>query len=262
MPEGSEERFHGWGVMGLPFDSGHVLALRRFPASSVGPGYTAVWHRASDGRWTMYVSVAPRFACPRYFGRAVSRVVETEIVISWSGPRSFRVVTGDAGFHWDVSVVATPATRLLNAVAGAVPEGLWRSPSALGVMARLAGSLLEVGTLRLHGRVPNGHRFRGSPRRLWLVDRSSAMVGGRGIGAPGPLDRQARLGDFWIPQRGLLAFGDSVFNPPDAAVHRGPPPARSNGPGSGGSSAGAGSRGAPSGPTSSPPSGTGPGSRR
>jgi len=34
---GREERFFGYGVMGLPFASEHVLALRRFTASSVGP---------------------------------------------------------------------------------------------------------------------------------------------------------------------------------------------------------------------------------
>ena len=38
LPAGSEERFNGYGVMGLPFASGHVLAMRRFPASSIGPG--------------------------------------------------------------------------------------------------------------------------------------------------------------------------------------------------------------------------------
>ena len=35
-PPGSGERFAGYGVMGLPFRSGHVLALRRSPASSIG----------------------------------------------------------------------------------------------------------------------------------------------------------------------------------------------------------------------------------
>ncbi len=48
LPEGVDERFSGYGVMGLPFASGHILALRRFPASSVGPAYTSVWHRDSD----------------------------------------------------------------------------------------------------------------------------------------------------------------------------------------------------------------------
>jgi hypothetical protein len=38
LPPGAQERFFGYGVMGLPFRSGHILALRRFPASSIGPG--------------------------------------------------------------------------------------------------------------------------------------------------------------------------------------------------------------------------------
>jgi hypothetical protein len=37
------------------------------------------------------------------------------------------------------------------------------------------------------------------------------VVEGADLGAPGPLDRQAHLRDFWIPQRGLLAFGESTF---------------------------------------------------
>jgi len=49
LPAGSEERFFGYGVMGLPFRSGHVLGLRRFPASSIGPGYRSVWHRDPQG---------------------------------------------------------------------------------------------------------------------------------------------------------------------------------------------------------------------
>jgi hypothetical protein len=48
LPAGSEERFNGYGLMGLPLASGHILAMRRFPASSVGPGYTSVWHRGPE----------------------------------------------------------------------------------------------------------------------------------------------------------------------------------------------------------------------
>ena len=38
LPSGPEERFAGYGVMGVPFSSGYILALRHFPASSVGSG--------------------------------------------------------------------------------------------------------------------------------------------------------------------------------------------------------------------------------
>jgi hypothetical protein len=76
LPPGSEERFFGYGVMGLPFKSGHLLGLRRFPASSIGPGYRSVWHRAPDGRWTFYQDQPPEMACTRYFGDEVDEVRE------------------------------------------------------------------------------------------------------------------------------------------------------------------------------------------
>ena len=50
--DAQRERFRGYGVMGLPFESGHVLGLRRFPVSSIGPDYTSIWHRSPDGRWS------------------------------------------------------------------------------------------------------------------------------------------------------------------------------------------------------------------
>ncbi len=68
LPAGSNERFNGYGVMGLPFRSAHVLAMRRFPVSSVRPGYTSVWHRKPDGDWVFYANVSPRQACTRFFG--------------------------------------------------------------------------------------------------------------------------------------------------------------------------------------------------
>ena len=60
LPQGNEERFAGYGVMGLPFASGHVLGLRRWPASSLGKGYTSVWHRNSEGQWTFIQNAPPQ----------------------------------------------------------------------------------------------------------------------------------------------------------------------------------------------------------
>ena len=53
------EHFSGWGIMGLPFRSGHILGLRRFPATSIGPGYTSLWHRDPAGTWTFYADAQP-----------------------------------------------------------------------------------------------------------------------------------------------------------------------------------------------------------
>ena len=64
LPE--HEYVRGWGVSGLPFDSGHVLALRVFPENDFSP-YRTLWHRDPDGQWSIYVDgVRLDTACPRY----------------------------------------------------------------------------------------------------------------------------------------------------------------------------------------------------
>ena len=49
LPPGSCERVSGYGVMGLPFSSGHVLGLRRWTAASIGDAFTSIWHRDPAG---------------------------------------------------------------------------------------------------------------------------------------------------------------------------------------------------------------------
>ena len=59
LPDGDDERFSGYGVMAVPFSTGHLLAMRHFHASSIGPGYTSIWHWSPEGRWTFYTSIDP-----------------------------------------------------------------------------------------------------------------------------------------------------------------------------------------------------------
>jgi hypothetical protein len=133
LPPGSEERFFGYGVMGLPFRSGHVLGLRRFPASSIGPGYRSIWHRDPDGRWTFYQDQPAELACTRYFGAEVDEVRQGPIRIDWTGPRGFEVRAGDGELEWMVEVGSTPVTRALNGlgsvlpVRAGAPQPCWRS---------------------------------------------------------------------------------------------------------------------------------------
>jgi hypothetical protein len=42
-----------------------------------------------------------------------------------------------------------------------------------------------------------------APTQLWVVADSQAVLNGRDLGPSGPLLRQARLGDFRMPQRGI-----------------------------------------------------------
>ena len=53
FPWPDHEYVRGWGVFGLPFDSGHYLALRVFPQNDFAP-YITVWHRDPQGRWSIF----------------------------------------------------------------------------------------------------------------------------------------------------------------------------------------------------------------
>jgi len=211
LPAGTEDRFSVYGVMGLPFASGHVLALRRFPSSSVGPGYTSVWHRDPAGRWTFYADVARRLARARFFGPAIERAVVDAVRVAWTGARSFVVTVPSAGLAWAVHLGATPLSRLLNAAAGVLPQRAWRDGRALAALGVVASRAFDLGRLSLSGCVPNGQRFRATPRVVWSVDASSALLGGESLGPIDPQLSQSRLGDFWIPRRSVFVIGQVFF---------------------------------------------------
>ena len=70
--------------MGMPFASGHYLALRDMVATSVGPAYRAIWHRDPDGHWTIHTTGPAELTCPRYFGSMTAVAHAPRIDVSWS----------------------------------------------------------------------------------------------------------------------------------------------------------------------------------
>jgi hypothetical protein len=185
----------------------------------VGPGYHSVWHRDPAGEWTFYADVEPLSSCNRYFGAGVREFRRTEIIVNWPGPRHLTIDMPIESFHWEVTVAATPITRIMNMIGSVMPNGLWHNRRFLGVMGTLAGPMLGAGRVNLSGTVPNHQAYKATPRLMWLVKSSSARLGNEDFGQTGPLDRQAFLGDFAIPQRGILVVGQSYFEPFDATIH-------------------------------------------
>lgn len=216
LPSGDGDRFTVFGVMGLPFASGHYLALRDFPAASFLPpsipGYRSVWHRDPDGVWTFYATTPGPLSCARYFSSATSvDAVQCPIETDWDDDYTL-TVTIPGKLRWTVAFRATPTTRLLSTIGTMLPEGAWTSSSALGVIGRCAGMLLGAGQIRLAGASPNGQRFRVAPKQMWEVCASHAELDGQDLGSVAPLRTQARLGDFRLPQRGLGVVGQARFS--------------------------------------------------
>lgn len=205
------EEMAGFGVVSLPFASGEILCLRRFPASTFGPGYDSVWHRSADGAWTVYTTVAPELSCPRFIGADIARAVETPIEIAWTGPFDLLVRVPAAALEWRMRMASTPVTRLMNGMMALMPAALYRSNLVLGLMSAMSTVLLGAGRFRLWGRISNRQWFQAGPRKVWMIPTAHASIGGRELGALGPLARQAALGDFALPQRGVFMLGGISF---------------------------------------------------
>lgn len=219
LPAGDDDRVSGFGIMGLPFDSGHYLAYRDFPASSFSPAYRSVWHRDADGRWTFYATTPAEQSCSRYFSVATTiPAVECDITTTWTDPWSL-VITIPGLLRWTVGMSSTPATRAVSRLGRAMPEWAWASVPVLAGMGRVAGPLLRTGGMRLAGTAPNGQNFRVAPRQIWAVRRSRAVLDGTSLGAVGRLATQSRLADFRLPQRGLCVIGTARFDSFDSCRH-------------------------------------------
>ena len=202
---GPGDAFSGYAVIGLPFQSGHVLALRRFSASSLGPVYTSVPASRSRGSLDLLLDGRARpvvCAVLRRPGRPQRG--HPDRARAWAAPCALRVSIRGR-LTWQLTMGSSPMTRLLNTMTSLIPERAWRMPAVFRGMGLAADAAFGTGHLNLRGRTPNGHRFVMNPRQFWLLNASTAHMSGHDLGPPGPLEEPATLEDMRIPQRGLFA---------------------------------------------------------
>ena len=153
-------------------------------------------------------------------GSALEGAIQCQMSVDWSADNAFTVsIGGDVDLTWKVELESTPLTGAMSAVMTALPNTLLSSKAFLKAMGSTAGPMLSAGRLGLTGSVPNRQGFRAKPRRMWFISRSSAVLAGEDFGSPKPLPDQTRLGDFWIPQRGIFVIGASSFDQFDPAQH-------------------------------------------
>ena len=136
LPHGDDERFVGFGIMGLPFSNGHYLAMRQFPATSFAPPYVSVWHRDPSCNWTFYATTPGQQSCARYFSSATPNdAVQCDISVSWVGPWSLYVEIPGL-LQWTLELNATAATRLMSTIGGRLSESAWSDPRTLRRLSR------------------------------------------------------------------------------------------------------------------------------
>ena len=218
-PWPGHEYVSGWGVFGLPFDSGHILALRVFPENDFGP-YRTVWHRDPAGRWSIHVD-GPRLdtACPRYYGPACHYTGYAQIRLAWDGPATLRVTMDSPALEWTLTATASRVLTLLNTVNAAMPLASWRPRPLILARERLA-SALGMGRLQLTGTMPSGHTGTLMPQRMYYIDTAHATLDGEDLGQPASLPANPTIGQVTLPARGVLATGKAMWQILDPAEYQ------------------------------------------
>ncbi|HLQ53661.1 MAG TPA: hypothetical protein VK162_05230 [Streptosporangiaceae bacterium] len=205
-------------MFGLPFDSGHVLALRVFPENDFGP-YRTVWHCDPSGRWSIHVD-GPRLdtTCPRYYGPACDFTGHAQIGLTWAGPATLHVSMDSPALEWTLTATSTRLLGFLNMISAALPLVTWRLRPLVRARERLA-SALGMGDLRLSGTMPSGHHGTLMPQRMYFIDDSRATLDGANLGRPAHLPDNPAIGGVALPARGVLATGQAVWEIADPAEY-------------------------------------------
>lgn len=205
----------GYGVFGVEFESGDVLALRHFPYGTLGP-YSTVWHRSIDGVWRMYFDApSSDLACPRYFSAALFDTERASIELAWRTADSLEVRASKrhlVDLQWHLSLGCSARTSLLNALSRLMPSRVTSTPTVLRGITRGADILLGMGGFVATGRSPNGQQFVLTPKWMAPIASSSARLNGRDLGAIVATTRTRALGEFVIPRRPLFAVGWVFFD--------------------------------------------------
>ncbi|HZQ49794.1 MAG TPA: hypothetical protein VFB69_05765 [Candidatus Dormibacteraeota bacterium] len=216
-PWSSHEYVKGWGVVGLPFDSGHVLALRVLPESNF-VSYRALWHRNPHGEWAVYVDQQKPCACTTYYGAACSRTAYTPLRIEWIGPASVRVTMDRPSVDWTFTASDDWRLRALNAVNSRLPLASWRSRALVRAREEVARAL-GMGRLQLSGTTPSGHLGTLMPEELYFIEESRAVVDGMDLGRPAHLLDNPLIGTLPLPTRGVLAKAMGMWRIDDPAEY-------------------------------------------
>jgi hypothetical protein len=211
FPWPNHEYVRGWGVFGLPFDSGHVLALRVFPENDFAP-YSTVWHRTPNGSWSIFAD-APRLdvACPRYYGPACRVTSLTHIELKWLGPMSLQITMRSPRFDWKVEATETPLLRILNRISPSLPLWTWKADVLVHAREFMAKSLLDMGSIRMRGMMPSGHIGTLMPERMYFIESSTATLDDVSLGRPTHLNEPPVIGNVTLPCRGVLAVGQAAW---------------------------------------------------
>lgn len=209
------EYVKGWGVFGVPFASGHILALRVFPENNFSP-YRALWHRDPQGSWAIYVDGQQlETACPRYYGPECAYVGYARIQLEWTGSATLQVTVDEPKLQWSLTARQSPILRVMNTISPRMPLSTWRSPLLVRAREVIAQHALGLGEIRMTGTTPSGHEGILMPQRMYFIDETTAVLDGIDLGRATRVYPNPNIGGISLPAHGVLAIGQGAWHIPN-----------------------------------------------
>ena len=123
-------------------------------------------------------------SCARYTGEISDDTRQAAIRLAWPEPYRLTIAADNPSFSWEVTFAATPASRVLSALAQRLPGQFLANESVLRVLGPVAGILLGAGRLALTGKMPNRQTFHLVPSHVWMVTASRAQLGATDSAGP------------------------------------------------------------------------------
>lgn len=207
-PWSGYEHVRGYGVLSLPFSSGHNLGLRVFPESDFAP-YVSVWHQTPDGNWSIYNDgPSLNVTCPRWWGPALSNAALASIDVSWTDRDALRVEMESPRLTWTMKLLTPPALEAMNAVSARLPLWTWR----FRVLRRLrewGAERAGMGSLQFRFTTPSGHDTTIMPEQVAFIRSSDASWNGQPLGDPVRLDETPTIAGVPLPRGPTFMIGQA-----------------------------------------------------
>ena len=127
--------------------SGHYLAMRQMPASSVGPEHQTVWQCGPQQRYARY-----------FASNDSAQTTQRDIECSWDGSHSLRVGIVPDVLDWRIEPAPTPASVLTAAIGRRLKSSTSRSKTFQRAVGPVAPCMLRTRRVGVGGTAPNGQR--------------------------------------------------------------------------------------------------------
>ncbi len=203
------EHFRGYGVMMLPFSSGHLLGLRVFPQNVFAP-YCSVWHCTPEGEWSIYNDgPSLQTTCPRWWGPALRHAELTDIELNWAGPNELQVKMKEPRLEWTMQMAAPSLLKGANAINAAIPLRAWKFKPFVRLQEWLAKQVLDMGNLRFSFVTPSGKDAVVIPQNIYIIRSSQAIWKGSDLGDPVRLSETPHIGKVPLPKDPVFMIGQA-----------------------------------------------------